>query len=374
MKIRSVETIPLRIPFNEAFTIAAPYEQKREHIDILIVRILTDEGGLYGIGETQAWRRQGSSEVLPNLVRVVRDIFEPILLGRSPLDISSIMHDLNATVYNSLYAQAAIGDALYDIMGKAFNLPVCKLLGGKCRDFIRVGLALSIASPAEILDKAKWAFEQGYRHLRVKIGMDPTADLENVRLLREHFGDKIVLRVDANGGMHFEQALQLLKKLEAYDLDIAEQPVPLWDLDGLTELNRRINIPISADESLSTEHSLLEIIKKRAASIVQTKVGKNGGIHYSRRLWTIAEAAGIGVFPGNHPATSVAVASVAHLCASWPVLRIVGDFQSGASDLITSDIVKSPLKVDKGYIRVPEGPGLGVELDEDKLAQFRADL
>lgn len=373
MRITRVEVIPLRIPFAAPFTIAAPHEPTRDHLDDLVVKIETDDG-LVGIGETQAWRRQGSSEILLNLIRVIKEVFEPILIGRSPFDINSIMFELNSAVYNSLYAQAAVGDALYDLMGKYKNVPVYELLGGKCRDEIRVGIALSItSSPQLMLEKANWMYEQGYRHLRVKIGIDPVHDVRNVKCLRDHFGDKVVLRADANGGMYFEQALPLLKKLEEFDLDVVEQPVPLWDLDGMAELNHRVNIPISADESLSTDHSLMEIIRKRAASIIQTKTGKNGGIHYSRKLWTIAEAAGISVFPGNHPSTSIAGASVAHLCASWPALRTVGDFQTGCLDMLGYDIVKQPLKFKDGCVIVPEGPGLGMELDEEKVAQFRLD-
>jgi L-alanine-DL-glutamate epimerase-like enolase superfamily enzyme len=369
-RIRKIETIPLRIPFAAPFTIAAPHEPKREHIDVLIVRVFTDLG-LYGIGETQAWRRQGSSEVIQNLAGLINEIFTPLLMGRSPLAIASILHDLNAAVYNSLYAQAAIGDALYDLAGKLFNVPVYELIGGKCRDSIRVGIPLSITSSDLLLEKTQKMVELGYRHIRVKIGMDPEADFAHIKLLRDHFGDGITLRADANGGMHFEQALLLLKKIEDFGLDIVEQPVPMWDLEGLAALSRSVRIPISADESLTTDHSLVEIIKKRAASIIQTKVGKNGGLYYTRKLWTVADAAEIGIFPGNHPCTSIAASSVTHLCASWPELRIVGDFQAGPCDMLSSDIVKNPLVVENGYVKVPEGPGLGMELDDYKVGQFR---
>lgn len=371
VKIQQVETVPLRIPFATPLTIAAPHEPRRDHIDVLIVRIHTNTG-LYGIGETQAWRRQGSSEVLPNLARLIEDIFAPMLMGKSPLHIAALMHELNASVYNSLYAQAAIGDALYDLAGKIFNVPLYELLGGKCRDRIRVGVVLSITpSSDEMLDTAEKMVKTGYRHLRLKIGRDPAVDFRNIKLLREHFGNEVTLRADANGGMYLDQALSLLRKIQEFDLDIVEQPVPQWDLDGLATLSQSTGIPISADESLTTDHSLIEIIKRRAATVVQTKVGKNGGLHYIRRLWAIAEAAGLGIFPGNHPTTSIGASSVAHLCASWPELRIVGDFHFGACHLIEADIVKRPIVLENGYIRVPAGAGLGMDLDESALAQFR---
>jgi L-alanine-DL-glutamate epimerase-like enolase superfamily enzyme len=373
LTIREVETIPLRVPFAAPFTMAAPHEAKREAVDVLLVRVHTAEG-LTGIGETQAWRRQASSEVLLNLVRTVRELYRPLLVGRSPFDVAAILHDLNACVYNSLYAQAAVGDALYDLMGKALGLPVWALLGGKCREQVQVGLALGITSPPEaMIEQAEAVYRQGYRHLRIKIGLDPTADAENVRRLREHFGDRVVLRADANGGMSFPDAQRLLKKLEPFDLDIVEQPVPGWDLDGMAQLCRGTSIPLSADESLSTDHSLVEIITRRAASIIQTKAAKNGGIHYTRSLWALARAAGIQIFPGNHPSTSVSVASVAHLCAAWPDKLLVGDFQTGLCSMLATDVVQTPICVKDGWLTIPEGPGLGVELDEDQLTRLRVD-
>jgi L-alanine-DL-glutamate epimerase-like enolase superfamily enzyme len=371
--IRGVETIPLRLPFAAPFTMAAPHEQKREGVDVLIVRIHTDQG-VSGIGETQAWRRQGSAEILPNLVRTVREHLAPLMIGRSPFDVAGILHDLNACISGSLYPQAAIGDALYDLQGKLFGVPVCDLLGGRCRDTVRVGLALGIASPPEaLIARAEAAYQEGYRHIRIKIGLDPDVDVENIRRVREHFGTKVVLRADANGGMTYPDAVRLLKKLEAFDLDIVEQPVPGWDLDGMAALCRTVAIPISADESLTTDHSLLEISQKQAAKVIQTKTGKNGGLYYTRRLWEIAEAAGIAIFPGNHPSTSVATAAVAHLCASWPRLPVVGDFQTGLCDMLAADIATEPLSVRNGYVKVPAGPGLGIQLDDEKVKRFRID-
>jgi muconate cycloisomerase len=371
--IRDVETVPLRLPFAAPFTMAAPHEPKRDGVDVLIVRLHTDQG-VSGIGETQAWRRQGSAEILSSLVRTVREHFSPWLVGRSPFDVAGILRDLNACIYNSLYAQAAIGDALYDLQGKLLGVPVCDLLGGRCRDAVRVGLALGISSPPEaMIERAEAAFQAGYRHIRIKIGMDPDVDAENIRRVRAHFGGKVVLRADANGGMTFPDALRLLKKLEAYDLDIVEQPVPGWDLEGMAALSRAVTIPISADESLTTDHSLVELVRRQAARIIQTKTGKNGGIYYTRKLWDIADAAGIGIFPGNHPSTSVATASVAHLCAAWPALPFVGDFQTGLCDMLAVDIATVSLRVEGGWLSIPNAPGLGVELDEEKLRRFRVD-
>lgn len=335
--------------------------------------MLTDEG-LVGIGETQAWRRQGSAEVLWSLVRTVKDHFEPLMAGRSPFDIGGILSTLNEALYNTLYAQAAVADALYDIAGKAVGLPVHKLLAGECRDRVRIGGLLAMKpTVGELTESAQQFYERGFRHFGLKIGIDPRQDLANVVALRERFGDRVVLRVDANGALSYDAALALLRKLEPHDIDAAEQPIAIWDLEGLAALCRATSIPIMADESVSTDHSLLEVIRRRAATVVQTKIAKNGGMYRVWRLWTLAAAAGMRIYPGNHPSTSVATAAVAQLCAAWPGPLMEGVFAVGVSGALGADIVTEPIVPVNGEIRVPTGPGLGVELDPDAIARYRID-
>ena len=371
VKIREIETIPLHLPFGSPFQISAA---TRDFLEVLIVRIHTDQG-VYGIGETQAWRRQGSAETLPNLMRSIHDQFAPLLIGRSPFEVNAVMHDLNACLYNSLYAQAAIGDALYDLIGKFLNVPIHTLLGGKCRDRVRVGAVLSMKPTVEaLLDSAQGFYDRGFRHLGLKIGIDPAADLRNAAALREQFGDDIVLRIDANAGMNFDAAQRLLRKLEPYDIDAAEQPIAIWDIDGMAELARTVDMPIMADESVSTDHSLLEVIRKRAATVVQTKTAKNGGIHYIRNLWALAKAAGMRIYPGNHPSTSVATSSVAQMCAASPEPVMEGVFAVGVSGALADDIVENPIRPIDGEIPVRDGPGFGITLDEDKLEKYRIEI
>ena len=370
-KIERVEAIPLRMPFRTPFKIATAFEPERTHIDVLIVRLWTDDGAS-GIGETQAWRRQGSSEILPNLVHTIESVFAPLIVGRSPFDINAILTQLQDCVYNSLYAQAAVGDALYDLVARKLNVPVYELFGGKCRDRIRVGAILGMSKDSgAVLEEAESYYARGFRHLRFKIGVDPAADVRNVARVRGHFGDKVVLRADANAGMRFDAALQLLRKLEPYDLDVVEQPVAMWDLEGMAALARAVRIPIAADESLSTEHSLMEIIRHGAASMVQTKIAKNGGMQRCWRLWTIANAAGISIFPGNHTSTSIATAAVAQIAAAWPGFLSESDFANGVVELLKDDIVKTSVCFENGEVIIPDGPGLGVELDEEKIAVYR---
>ena len=370
-KITGVECIPLNIPFKVPFKISAG--AARPVVETLIVQIHTDQG-ITGIGETQAWRRQGSAETLSGQINTIKNHFEPQMVGRSPFDINSIMHDLDQSMYHSHYSQAAVGDALYDITGKLLGISVRDLLGGRTRDKVRVAAVLSMKGNVETLvESADEFFDQGFRHMVLKIGVDTHEDLRNAEAIRNHFGSQIALRVDANAALDFDTALKLLKKIEPFDIETVEQPLPIWDLDGMAALAKTVAIPLMADECVTTDHALLDIILKRAASSAQTKVAKNGGIYHIQKLWHLLATAGMGINPGNHPATSVATSSVAHMCGSWPGPLMAGVFAAGVSGALTEDIAENPIQPRNGEILIPNGPGLGIILDNDAISHLRID-
>jgi L-alanine-DL-glutamate epimerase-like enolase superfamily enzyme len=369
-KITRVETIPLHVPFKKMYKSSAG---ARPNVEVLVVRLHTDEG-MVGIGETQAWRRHGSSETLPKLVDAIQNHLSPHIIGRSAFDIATIMHKLDEALDHSLYAKAPISDALYDLQGKALGLPVHQLLGGKCRDAIPACAVLAMKDDVKgTLENAQSFYDRGFRTFAIKVGLNADIDYANVRALSERFGPEVKMRVDANASMGFDDALVLLTRLQPFFLDGAEQPLAPWDVEGMAELARRVSIPIIADESLPDEHALLDIIKRRAATGLQTKEAKHGGIWHIRKLWTIAEAAGMRIFPGNHPSVSVATAGVVHLAAAWPGPLFDGTFAYGVSGDLADDIVTEPLTPRGNLVPVPMGPGLGVTLDEDKISRLRVD-
>ncbi len=372
IRITRVETIPLRVPLTSPVKIASG--AARPFVELVIVRLHTSEG-MVGIGETQAWRRQGSAETLSSLTRVIEDHFAPHIVGRSPFEIARIMKACDEASWHSYYAQAPVGDALFDLQGKILGVPVYQLLGGKYRSELG-GCAVLYIKPTleETLEGAADFHARGFRSFTVKVGLDLDADVANVRGIRERFGPDAIIRVDANAGMGFDGALKLLKRIKPFDIDAAEQLLPLHDVDGMAELARRVDIPIMTDECVANDHDLLHVIFRRAATVVQTKVAKNGGLWYSRKLWHIADAAGMRIYPGNHPCTSIATASVAHLAAAWPGPLLDGPFSAGICGALTEDIVTDPLEVRGHLVRVPDKPGLGVTLDEETIRRLRVKM
>jgi muconate cycloisomerase len=371
VSITEVEVIPLRIPFKIEYKIASG--GIRRGVELVIVRLHTD-AGVVGIGETPAWRRQGSSETIASLTSAIRDYFAPHIIGQTPFDIAQIMAALEEEICHSYYAQAAVADALLDLQGKLLGVPCHQLMGGKVRDKLRAGAVIGIkADIGKMLDDCASFYDRGFRSFTIKIGNDPAKDAKAVQKVRERFGDDLILRVDANAGLDYDNALSVLKKIEPYDIDVAEQMVPPWDMEGMADLARRINIPLMADESVASDHDLLEVIRRRAAMVVQTKIAKNGGMWNCRKLWIIAHAAGMRIFPGNHPGTSIVTAGVLQLAASWPGKLLEGPFAVGIHGMIAEDIVTEPLKSDGPDLYLPEGPGLGLELDEHRIKHLRID-
>ena len=371
VKITRVEVIPLRIPFKIEFKIASG--GVRPGVDLIIVRLHTD-AGVVGIGETPAWRRQGSSETVASLTSAIGDYFAPHIVGRSPFDSASIMTALDEEIWHSYYAQAAVADALLDLQGKILGVPAHALLGGKTRDKLAACAVIGIkADIAKMIENCESFYQQGFRAFTVKVGNDPVKDVIAVQKIREHFPDDLIIRVDGNSGFNYDSALSVLRKIEPFNIDVAEQMVPPWDMQGMIDLASHSNIPLMADECVASDHDLIEVIRRRVATVVQTKIAKNGGMWNNRKLWVIANAAGMRIYPGNHPGSSIVTAGVLQVAASWPGELLEGPFAVGIHGLIAEDIVTEPLKSDGPYVYLPQGPGLGLELDEDRIKHFRTD-
>jgi L-alanine-DL-glutamate epimerase-like enolase superfamily enzyme len=369
LRITRVETIPLHVPFHDPFLIAAG--PARPAAEVLLVRLHTD-AGLQGVGETQAWRRIGSSETLPGMVAVIRNHMERAVVGRSPFEAPLILSDCDRALSGSLYPKAALADALLDLQARALDVPAWHLLGGKMRDTLPAAAVLTIKETLEeTVQSARRFVVAGHRSATLKIGLDMQADIALVTALRARVPE-LALRPDANSSLQAPSAAAFLRKLQDAGVEAIEQPLPPWDLQGMADLARRLDVPLIADESVCTRQDLLQLIRERGASGIQTKVAKNGGAWRTRTLWEIAEAAGLSIYPGNHPSTSIAVASVLHLAASWPGALEAGPYAVGINGTLAAEVVSEPLAVTNGAVRVPEGPGFGVTLDDEKIFALQA--
>ncbi len=365
MKIQEVEVIPFCIPCTYPIRISAGV---MEAVQNVLVRITTDTG-VVGLGETQPLPSlQGCSETQASVEKVIREAYVPLLLGRSPIHIGRILQDLDGAARGNYPAVSAVGDALYDLLARALGVPLYVLLGGLHRDRIEMVWSVGMKGTEEMVSEARDAMDRGYRKLKIKVGApDVDEDVEHAFAVRRAIGEKTSFRIDANGGLTLAGAMNLLKALKEVHLEFAEQPLPLWDYDGMSQLSLLSRVPIMADESCHSAHSAMELVKKQAAAIFDIKLMKNGGIHNARTVAAVARAANIPVYAGGNVGSSIGAATAAHFYAATLGV-IAGDFNLGPGGWLTGDLVREPLHTEGAFVFVPDGPGIGVDLDEARLA------
>jgi muconate/chloromuconate cycloisomerase len=262
--------------------------------------------------------------------------------------------------------------ALWDLNGRALGVPVHRLLGGRVRDRVPLSWSLAVADPEAEIAEAVAKIAAGHRIFKIKTAVYPVAhDVERVRRIREAVGPEVALRIDANQGWDRATALRAIRALEPFGLDFVEQPVPRWDTDGLAEIGRQVAVPIMADESCFTPHDALAIARRGGVSILALKVTKSAGILGTMAVARIAEAAGLGAYVGCMIETSLGTA--AYLQVALAAAPVTWGCELFGPLLLGGDIVREPVRYADGAILALEAPGLGVEVDERRLEEWRVD-
>ena len=364
MKITGVETIPVSIPLKTDFGIAGGTQLLAEHV---IVKLITDEG-IVGLGEAATMPKYGE-ETPQSVVSTIKYYLEPALVGLDLSNIGMLHKVMDSEIHGNTYAKAAIDIAAYDALGKYLDVPVYMLLGGKFMDKIPVGQSIGIKDPETAIKEVKEYVNEGFQSIKVKIGLDPAGDIERVGMIREAIGFDIPLRVDANQGYSPDAAIKTLKAMEKFDLLLVEQPVPRWDIFGMAKVCDAIDTPVLADETVYTPQDAINVVRMNAADIINIKIMKPGGLYNSRKIACIAEGANIPLAIGSMVEMGVGTAAGAHFAASCSNVRYPCDVKGPS--LMVDDILDEPVVIKEGFTYVPEGPGLGVRLDEDKIEKYR---
>lgn len=363
LKIRKIEIFPLFIPFRRPHKISLGGTQGKE---ILAVQVKTNNG-IIGIGEAIA-HPAFSGETLEGLRGAVNYLKECII-GENPLHLNKINTLMDKRLYGNYGAKAAIEMALFDITGKHFHVPLYDLLGGKVREKLPLSRSASQSDIEKDVDEVREFITEGYRIIKVKVGiLSIKQDIERIVTIRETVGPEVSLRADANQGWSVSDALTFIHEAEESKLDFIEQPIPKWNLDGLAYLRSTSPIPIMADEAVTTEHDVLEIAKRRAADYISIKVIKCGGIMRATRIVSIADSAGIQCYLGSQIETSVGTSAGLHFALATNSFTHGGEIYGPR--FFVEDIVKKPMRIEDGCIYPTNEPGLGVELDQDKVKEF----
>ena len=261
--------------------------------------------------------------------------------------------------------------ALHDIAGKKLGVPVYQLLGGRSIEKSPMGMIVNTNSPEVAAQRSVDALKAGFHSIKVKVGgMSQTTveqDIANLEAIREAVGYEPRIGIDANGSWEYFQALHALKKMEKFDLFMAEQPVPWKEIDNLARLRQKVGTPIAADESAICLADLLRIIERDAADLLFIKLGKVGGIKMAQKWSAVARAAGLPVMCGALPSSAFETAWQLHFLVSDEWATHMEHENLGVTGPMTDDIAKNVPIVKNGYMVPPEGPGLGLELNEEIL-------
>lgn len=367
MKIVRIETTPVEIPM-------LPDKVMRTSLGIhdrslfALVRVHTDEG-LTGLGEVSSTPNWSGEDGI-TASHLIRTRLEPALLGENPTHIEKLSRRMNHALAGNPFAKAGVEMALWDLLGKEAGLPLYRLLGGPVRDFVTTKFSISGAHPERAAETARWAMEQGFKTVKVKVGLGPNEDYLRVKAVREAIGAEVRLGIDANGGWSTREAIREIGRLSEFGLIFAEQPVSPVDVTWLADVRRQVNIPVMADESVFTLQDAMSVARAGAADILSVYVGK-GGIGAARKIAAVAEAAGLTCTVGSNIEIGIASAAMIHLAMATPGIGaedfpcdIIGPFYYG------TDLLKEPLNLKGGEARPPEKPGLGVELDEAAVDRF----
>lgn len=365
MQITHIETFPVLVPIRpeRAIKSARGYHTTSP---FLFLHIHTDSG-ITGVGEvscTPIW--SGEDHVTAG--HYIRNLIAPSLIGEDPCQIENLVRRMDSLLAENLFTKAGIEMALWDIVGKMANLPLYRLWGGKVRDFVPTKFSISGQTPERAAEIAAWAKAEGFKTVKVKVGTDPKEDIERVCAVREALGNDIRLGVDANGGWSVRDAIKTLHQLESENLLFAEQPVSPLDPAWMADVRRNVSLPIMADESLFSLPQAVTLVRADAADIFSLYVGKGGGLGAARKMAGIAEAAGLSCTVGSNLELGVASAAMTHLALATSGIHaekypcdIIGMFY------YEEMFVKAPLPIIAGEARCTELPGLGVELDLDKV-------
>lgn len=369
MKITDVETIVLRQP--EVKLIGDGTQ------DVLIVKVHTDEG-IVGIGETHTSPYVAKMVIDAPVSHVAARGLKEIITGQDPTRIASLWEQMYrfTSVFGrrgvAINAISAVDMALYDILGKIVNQPVYKLLGGAFRDKIKVYASTLMSSDANrAVEDCLNLVDQGFKAIKLgwgNLGQDPKHDYQRIKAIREAVGSDVDLMVDIGVGMNRHDALLLADLLSDLEIFFLEEPLPPDDIEGFAWLSQKSKVRIATGEKETTFWGFNELINRGNLHVIQPDVGRAGGLTECKIIADYAHKTNTMCIP-HCWSTDILVSATLHLIASMPKIPYF-EYCVWPTP-IRQFVAQEPIKAVKGFVEIPQKPGLGIELNEDTIQKYR---
>lgn len=370
IRIETVEAILVDLPTIRAHQLAMAVMQRQT---LVIVRLRCSDG-VEGLGEATTIGGLSYGEESPEGIKLAIDTYlAPALVGQDATNVRAALARLEKVARGNRFAKSALETALLDAQGKRLGVPVATLLGGAVRSRLPVLWTLASGDTARDIDEAE-ALLQSRRHnaFKLKIGRrDVASDVAHVSRIKQALGDRARVTVDVNQAWDEAEAAGAIARLEAAGVDLIEQPIPRANLAGMARLAARFVVPIMADEAVCTPEDALDIARLGAADVLALKIAKSGGILEMGRTAAVGDAAGMALYGGTMLEGSIGSVASAHGFAALP--RLAWGTELFGPLLLKDDIVAVRPVYDDFSLELPAGPGLGLALDEDKLAFYRRD-
>ncbi|MDH5825927.1 muconate/chloromuconate family cycloisomerase [Sphingobacterium faecium] len=368
IKITHIETIIVDLPTIRPHHLSMAVMKKQS---MVIIRLFSSDG-IEGLGESTTIGGISYADEFPEGIKLAIDTyFSPLLIGQDPTRINALMKILDKNVSGNNFAKSGIETALLDAQGKRLNVPISTLFGGAVTNTLPVLWTLASGdTDKDIAEALQLIAEKRHHTFKLKIGrQDPDIDVAHVAAIKAAVGSDIKITVDVNQAWSESVAKRSIQKLQDAGIDLIEQPLVKTNFDGLARLTAYFEVPIMADEAVQTTQDAFKLAKIHGASVFALKIAKSGGLTNIQKQAAIAQASGIALYGGTMLEGTIGSLATAHLCATLPNLdwgtELFGPL------LLTDDIVKKPIVYQNYSLEIPEGSGLGVELDMNKIEKFK---
>lgn len=371
MSIRSVEVFIVDLPT------LRPHQLAMHTIttQAIVYAKVTDEEGRSGWGEVATIGGASYGESTVEAIKANIDAYiTPHIIGKNPLQFNAIMHEVGKYVRGNYFAKSVIECALIDLAGHISGMAAYDFLGGKIHDSLPLAWTLASGDTGKDIEEAKqYLAEKRHKIFKLKIGKgDPDKNVAHVLEIIKAVGDQARITVDVNQAWDESTAVKQIAKLEAGGVSMIEQPLPAWNMEGMARLTERFDATILADEAATSIETTFQIAKHRYGNAIALKPCKTGGIMAAKKQASIAEAAGLGLYGGTMIESSVGTALCAQLYSTIPHLEFGTEIFGPL--LFSDDVVTEGLKFENYEIVVPDGPGFGVTVDEEKIKHYSRSL
>ncbi|MEO0998026.1 MAG: muconate cycloisomerase family protein [Pseudomonadota bacterium] len=370
ISIESVETVIVDLPLRRRQRFSA---LNAESQSIVLIFVRSGDGAV-GIGEAVTpsgpwW----SGESVESIKLHIDTYMAPQLTGQNALALDGLMQRLHQCVHGNAFAKAGLEMALLDLIGKTLGVAACDLLGGKVRDSLPVAWPLATGDAAQEIDEAEEKLDRRlHRVFKLKMGaLPPAEDIERACRIARALEGRALVRADPNEMWSESTARVAIARMHDAGIDLIEQPLPRWNIDGSARLTATSPVEVMIDEGMCTLNDMLRIAQCHAAGTVSLKIMKSGGMRATKTIAEVAGAAGISLYMGTFLESSYGTAANMQLCATLAELPYGGELVGPL--LIAEDICQQPAEYRDYELWLADGVGMAAAIDDDKLKRFRRD-